>query len=166
MHFRTTVYTIGGTQIGLRGVGQSKEAFTFPTQYLTGEALKSPHWARFSAAKEFAAEPIRLFRALDAAERLKFLIYDNGDPAYPAFDCQCFGLRGKTLQAVVAQNFVPLPVIPKPCHSLEGIRTPPTPSSELGKELEQEAEFEQYPPDDQVADHSDGATNCESEVRA
>ena len=110
-HLRTTVYTLGGTQIGFSNVVQGNEAFTFPGHYLIGEALKSPHWVRFSTAEEFAAEPTRLFRALDAAERHRFLLYDNADPA---FDYQCFGLRGETLQAVVAQNYVPPPVIPNP----------------------------------------------------
>ena len=84
-HSRTTVYTLGGTQIGFYNVCQGNEAFTFPGHYLIGEALKCPHWVRFSTAEELAAEPTWLHRALDAAESVKFLIYDNGDAA---FDCQ------------------------------------------------------------------------------
>ena len=59
-HLRTTVYTVGGTQIGFCGVGQGKKSFTFPGHYLIGVALRSPHWDRFSTAEELAEDPSRL----------------------------------------------------------------------------------------------------------
>ena len=45
------VYTAGGTQIGLAGLGgEGDELLTIPACWIMDDALQSSHWARFSTA--------------------------------------------------------------------------------------------------------------------
>ena len=51
---RVKVWTMGGTQIGLPGVGEGQNALTFPLKYEVGAALLAPTWFRFATAEEVA----------------------------------------------------------------------------------------------------------------
>ena len=96
--------------------------------------MKSQHWGHFSTGEEFAADPTPKLRTIEAAQRLHLLIYKDGNEAY---DWQCIGLKGSVVHAVIGENFTPAPIVPRPCHDLKCVRTPPTPVCELD-----EREFE------------------------
>ena len=132
--YRRRRVTVGGTQIGFSGLGQGSALLTFPGNFSIGEALRSPHWARFSTSEELVADPTQKLRTIEAVEKPNLLIYEDGSKAY---DCQCIGLQGFVMHAVIAQNCTPAPIVHRPCHDLKGVRTPPTPESELD-----ELEFE------------------------
>ena len=51
---RVLVYSMGGTRIGLPGVGEGQNALTFPLKYEIGDALRAPVWLRFATAEEVA----------------------------------------------------------------------------------------------------------------
>ena len=49
---RVRVYTPGGVQIGLAGMGCGPDNLTFPQRFRIGDALSAPHWARFATIEE------------------------------------------------------------------------------------------------------------------
>ena len=52
---RVKVYTTGGTQIGLPGVGEGTKTLTFPRRYLVRDALNGTEWIRFASDEEKVA---------------------------------------------------------------------------------------------------------------
>ena len=66
---RVTVWTLGGTQIGLPGVGEGQNALTFPLSYTVGDALRAGTWLRFATAEEVSQSgPVVFFICLVLAQ--------------------------------------------------------------------------------------------------
>ena len=136
---RVKVFTPSGVQIGIPGVGEGDNRLTFPRKYLVGDAL-SVKWIRFATAGEGPLEegiPEGFATLSSHMQEPKWwryselqpqsLIYcgPNGDD-FVAQPDQPMGLLGNRMTALAqkaATNFTE-----KPCHDLEDIRTPSTPT--------------------------------------
>ena len=89
-------------------MGEGDNRLSFPGSFLVKDALNSPGWVRFSTPDQLAADPTKTVRLLEADRKPHYLIHADGSIAY---EYQCIGLKGDTVQAVVDVNYVPQPVI-------------------------------------------------------
>ena len=102
---RVTVYTPGGLQIGIPGVGEGDERLTFPQRYLVGDALKTGQWIQKATPEEIEETPagfsIQWWRPFDAFTPLS-IIHEGGSVALPD---DCIGSRGsECLNSVKSVN--------------------------------------------------------------
>ena len=69
---RVVVWTVGGTQIGIPGVGEGDNRLTFPRHFVVGEALNAGFqhgWLRFAAPGEMM-EDDTWYRIYEHPEKL------------------------------------------------------------------------------------------------
>ena len=127
---RIRVYTTGGIQIGLAGVGQGDKALTFPANFLCGDALKSRHWIREATTQELEQDS-RWYRILTQTETPSKLAHQVGDVL--AIPEDYMGQYGDTMIAMTmamtaeTQSFTEVPNGHGMKEKLEDIKTPPTP---------------------------------------
>ena len=78
---RVRVWTLGGTQIGIPGVGEGDNRLTFPRHFVVGEALNAGFqhgWLRFATPREMM-EDDTWYRIYEHPVRA--LVYANGEVA-------------------------------------------------------------------------------------
>ncbi len=133
---RVRAYTMEGLQVCLAGLGQGDEELTFPTCYLVGDALGSPHWI-YRAEKGDQGCPAG-FKIGSTGKWLllpwtpKAVVHHNGTKAAPDHPIGLYG----TMVTVL-----PLPPEPEQFDAsdtpaeitLESITTPPTPPPEWAR---------------------------------
>ena len=136
---RIRIYTFGGTQIGLAGVGQGEEALTFPAHWDVQDCLVAPslHWIRFSTPEEKQETPAGFtpmwWRHLEEEHVPIRFVYSNGTVAEPGMPLGMYGTvvhavaRGRVEDAEDDESKWEA----KPLMSLENIDTPPTPPPRL-----------------------------------
>ena len=120
---RVRVYTIGGVQIGLVGMGEGSDKLTFPQRFRIGDALSSPHWGRFVTNEE-QSQGVWGTGGVVAFDdfRPAAILYADGTIADEDMP---IGIGGDTITALaqVAQIYYE----EKECADVQGIETQPTP---------------------------------------
>ena len=93
---RVKVYTTGGTQIGLPGVGENANRLTFPRNWLVKDALQETFatWIRFSTHEELSESPEQWWQVSEVQPQ--FLAHCDGCRAWPEHE---MGLVGLTMTA-------------------------------------------------------------------
>ena len=136
---RIRIYTFGGTQIGLAGVGQGEEALTFPAHWDVKDCLDAPslHWIRFATPEEKQETPAgfipQWWRHLEEEHVPRRLVYSNHTYAEPGMPLGMYGTVVHAVARVVNDELDELDELDeskweeKPLMSLEDIGTPPTP---------------------------------------
>ena len=98
---RVKVYTTGGTQIGLAGVGENANRLTFPRNWRVGTALhESSAWIRFSTHEELSESPEQWWQVSEVQPQ--FLAHCDGCRAWPEHE---MGLVGLTMTASIQTTF-------------------------------------------------------------
>ena len=137
---RVKIYTIGGVQIGLAGVGEKDERLTFPAGWTFSELLACPpqHWIRFATEDELEeaicnGESPRWYRFLsDCQEHIpKSFIHGEPSNGKIAYSNERLGLYGTTVTAMtqpLEQSYLEEDYIDDGSQiNLDHIKTPPTP---------------------------------------
>ena len=119
---RVRVYTPGGVQIGFAGMGCGPEKLTFPQRFPIGQALSSPHWARFVTSEERAqgvgTDGVVMYDGL----RPSTIVYEDGTIADQN---EAIGFGGGTVTALAQAPKIVHEATP--CMNVEDFSTPPTP---------------------------------------
>ena len=111
---------LDGVQIGLAGMGCGPDKLTFPQRFPIGQALSSPHWARFATSEERAqgvgTDGVVMYDGL----RPLTIVYKDGtiaDQNEPiGFGCCTVTALAQAPQRVYEE---------KPCMDVRDISTPP-----------------------------------------
>ena len=119
---RVRVYTLGGVQIGLAGMGCGPDKLTFPQRFPVGQALSSPNWVRFATIEERAQGVGTDGVVVYDGRRPSTIVYKDGTTADPS---EPIGFGGGTVTALAQ---APKRVHEEtPCMDVKDISTPPTP---------------------------------------
>ena len=119
---RVRVHLLNGTQIGLVGVGEGDELLTFPSHYLVGEALRSPHWIRKAEPSD---KTNKWYVILDPDRAPKAIVHKDGTTALPG---ELIGMKGEWATALVQPSTQP-PIPSVECLDISDVKTPTTPGS-------------------------------------
>ena len=119
---RVTVYTLGGIQIGLPGLGEGDNKLTFPMHYEIKDALDGQLWVRFAtdAEKQIHGQWWHISEVQPTA-----LLHHNGRRAG---NDEMMGCVSTTMAALQTHELETHSVEERPLIDVDSVSTPPTPS--------------------------------------
>ena len=119
---RVTVYTLGGIQVGLPGLGEGDDKLTFPMHYVIKDALNAQLWVRFATDAEKQING-KWWHTSDVQPNA--LLHQNGRQAR---NDEMMGFVGMTMAALQSDELENHSVEERPLIDVDCLNTPPTPS--------------------------------------